>query len=57
MTGHSSNPSLEFVAAPALAPAEVQVDPELMRKYQEELAQVSISRRDHLEIFLIIFVS
>ena len=37
---HHSNPSLEFVAAPALAPAEVQVDPALMEQYQKELAQV-----------------
>ena len=36
-----SNPSLEFVAAPALAPAEVQVDAALMEVYQRELAQVS----------------
>nr|VWO98621.1 Uncharacterized protein [Ganoderma boninense] len=33
------NPSLEFVAAPALAPAEVQVDAALMEQYQRELAQ------------------
>ncbi|KAI6132105.1 ras family-domain-containing protein [Pisolithus croceorrhizus] len=31
------NPALEFVAAPALAPAEVQVDPELMQQYEQEL--------------------
>ena len=37
-----SNPSLDFVAAPALAPAEVSVDPELMAKYNQELAQVRI---------------
>lgn len=36
----SSNPTLEFVAAPALAPAEVQVDPALMAQYANELAQV-----------------
>ena len=28
-----------------------------MRKYQEELAQVSTSHRDHLKLFLIIFIS
>lgn len=38
----SSNPSLEFVAAPALKPAEVQVDPELMQQYQRELAEVCV---------------
>jgi len=35
-----SNPGLEFVAAPALAPAEVTVDPVLMAQYNEELRQV-----------------
>ena len=33
----NSNPSLEFVAAPALAPAEVSVDPALMAQYEAEL--------------------
>jgi GTP-binding nuclear protein Ran len=33
-------PNLEFVAEAALQPAEVQVDPELMRQYAEELEQV-----------------
>jgi hypothetical protein len=37
-----SNPALDFVAAPALAPAEVSVDPVLMEKYNLELAQVRI---------------
>ncbi len=37
-----SNPALDFVAAPALAPAEVSVDPVLMEKYNQELAQVQI---------------
>lgn len=32
-----SNPSLEFVAAPALAPPEVQVDAALMEDYQRQL--------------------
>ncbi|KAG9010132.1 GTP-binding nuclear protein gsp1/Ran [Tulasnella sp. JGI-2019a] len=31
--------SLEFTAAPSLAPAEVQVDLDLMRMYEEELEQ------------------
>jgi GTP-binding nuclear protein Ran len=35
-----SNAGLDFVAAPALAPAEVQVDPALMDQYARELAQV-----------------
>lgn len=33
------NPSLEFAAAPALAPPEVQVDAKLMAQYEQELAQ------------------
>jgi GTP-binding nuclear protein Ran len=36
-----SNPTLEFVAAPALAPAEVSVDPALMAQYEAELKNVS----------------
>lgn len=35
-----SNPALDFVAAPALAPAEVSVDPALMEKYNQELRAV-----------------
>jgi GTP-binding nuclear protein Ran len=31
------NPNLEFVAAPALAPPEVQVDDNLMQQYNQEL--------------------
>jgi GTP-binding nuclear protein Ran len=41
LTHDSRNPSLEFVAAPALAPAEVAVDMALMEKYKQELAAVS----------------
>jgi GTP-binding nuclear protein Ran len=37
-----SNPRLEFVAAPALAPAEVAIDPLLMKRYEDELKQVSV---------------
>jgi GTP-binding nuclear protein Ran len=33
----TGNPNLEFVASPALAPPEVQVDPALMDQYQKEL--------------------
>lgn len=36
------DPNLEFVAMPALAPPEVQMDPNLAAKYEEEL-QVSIN--------------
>jgi GTP-binding nuclear protein Ran len=36
----SSNPTLEFVAAPALAPAEVAVDANLMAIYEAELKRV-----------------
>nr|XP_019043540.1 GTP-binding nuclear protein GSP1/Ran [Kwoniella bestiolae CBS 10118]OCF22470.1 GTP-binding nuclear protein GSP1/Ran [Kwoniella bestiolae CBS 10118] len=35
------NQSLEFVAAPALAPPEVQVDQALIAKYEEELKQAA----------------
>ncbi|CRG90873.1 GTP-binding nuclear protein GSP1/Ran [Talaromyces islandicus] len=35
------NQTLEFVAAPALAPPEVQVDPEVMAKYQQELTDAA----------------
>ena len=36
-----SNQSLEFVAAPALAPPEVQVDPALIAQYENELKQAA----------------
>lgn len=36
------DPNLEFVAMPALAPPEVQMDPTLAAKYEEEL-QVSMT--------------
>jgi hypothetical protein len=36
-----SNQSLEFVAAPALAPPEVQIDHALIAKYEEELKQAA----------------
>jgi GTP-binding nuclear protein Ran len=35
------NPQLEFVAAPALAPPEVQVNPELLEQYQKEMADAA----------------
>lgn len=35
------NPQLEFVAAPALAPPEVQVDAALMQQYQQEMDQAT----------------
>lgn len=31
------NATLEFVAAPALAPPEVQVNPEMIKQYNEEM--------------------
>lgn len=37
----TDNTFQEFVAAPALAPPEVQVDPEVMAKYQDELNQAA----------------
>jgi hypothetical protein len=39
-TTQSRNATLEFVAAPALAPAEVEVDANLMTRYEEELKHV-----------------
>ena len=39
-----SNPTLEFVAAPALAPPEVQVDAALMEQYNKELQEVCLGR-------------
>ena len=41
-TSRFSNATLEFVAAPALAPAEVSVDPELMKQYEQELKMVCV---------------
>jgi hypothetical protein len=35
----AGNQSLEFVASPALAPPEVQLDPNLVAAYNEELEQ------------------
>merc|ERR1711872_465226 len=32
------DPNLEFVAMPALAPPEVKMDPEMAKKYEEEMA-------------------
>ncbi|KAF9998722.1 GTP-binding nuclear protein gsp1/Ran [Entomortierella chlamydospora] len=46
LAGHQD---LEFVAAPALAPAEVSVDPTLMAQYKEELnsaAQMPLPEED-----------
>ena len=37
----SSNQGLEFVAAPALAPPEVQIDQALIAQYEEELKQAA----------------
>jgi hypothetical protein len=38
------DPNLEFVAAPALAPPEVTMDPQMIKNYEKELevAQVTI---------------
>ena len=35
------NPQLDFVAAPALAPPEVQVDENLMAQYNNEMAEAA----------------
>ena len=47
-TTPTSNNSLEFVAAPALEPAQVAVDQELMKKYEAELAAVRIAHIHNL---------
>jgi hypothetical protein len=36
-----SNQTLDFVAAPALAPPEVEVDPALIAKYENELREAA----------------
>jgi hypothetical protein len=36
-----SNQSLDFVAAPALAPPEVELDPAMIAKYEDELKQAA----------------
>lgn len=40
-TNPRKNPQLEFVASPALAPPEVQVDEQLMQQYQQEMEQAT----------------
>jgi GTP-binding nuclear protein Ran len=40
LTVTTRNPTLDFVAAPALAPAEIPVDAALMATYEAELKQV-----------------
>ena len=37
MCVENSNPNLDFVASPALAPPEVAVDHAMMQAYEEEL--------------------
>ena len=37
------DPNLEFVAAPALAPPEVQMDPALADQYNKELKEAAVS--------------
>jgi GTP-binding nuclear protein Ran len=38
----AGDPNLEFVAMPALEPPEVQMDPELAAKYQQEIEVILI---------------
>jgi GTP-binding nuclear protein Ran len=33
----AGDPNLEFVAMPALNPPEVHIDPELLKKYEQEI--------------------
>lgn len=37
----AGNPQLDFVAAPALAPPEVQIDANLMAQYNNEMAEAA----------------
>lgn len=37
------DPNLEFVAMPALAPPEVQMDPEMAAKYEREVEEAAIA--------------
>lgn len=49
------DPNLEFVAMPALAPPEVQMDPSLVAKYEEELnVSMAIQVLSVLECSLIV---
>lgn len=50
-----SNNTLDFVAAPALVPAEVQVDEALMKQYQDDLAAVRVIPNYLLFIYLQVF--
>jgi len=36
------DPNLEFVASPALAPPEVQMDPSMLQKYEQELKDAQV---------------
>ena len=47
---HNSNNGLEFVAAPALAPAEVAVYAALMDQYNRELEQVCLRHVLHAHL-------
>ena len=38
------DPNLEFVASPALAPPEVQMDPSMLQKYEQELKDAQVIR-------------
>lgn len=53
----NSNPTLEFVAAPALAPAVVEVDAALMEQYQKELAQVRFTCSQKVSVHSFHFLS
>src|SRR5271154_277014 len=49
----TGNPNLDFVAAPALAPAEVHIDLEDMKRYEQELenaAQQPLPEEDDVDV-------
>jgi GTP-binding nuclear protein Ran len=50
----AGDPNLEFVAMPALEPPEVQMDPELAAKYQQEI-EVILNGLSKIKFFFILF--
>ena len=46
------DPNLEFVAAPALAPPEVQMDPQMIKAYEDELKKASVSLNLYLPFLI-----
>ena len=49
------DPNLEFVAAPALAPPEVTMDPSMIEKYNQELADAQVNNKQQIQLLPIMF--